>query len=517
MDARETQHQQVDRTGSFQAAVYRGSLWTVSQAVLQKGVTAVGTWVLAWYLTPDDFGVYAKALSVMVVATFFIPQCVSDLLVQRTERFRDAAGLGTTLALASGLLVAVICLGLGHPLEGWLDTPKLALVLGVLGFRQLAVALQVVPVASLRLQLRFGTLTTRALFAGIVGTCTAVGCAVAGVGTASIPLGTLAAFLAEAILQSRVAAVPWARPRLSGDSRLFADYTSLTSAQYLHNLTLYVDYAVLWFFVSTSDVGIYYFAFQLSTQVAVLLTHSLGRVLLPALSLLQRETPVQRQVFLRSVNVMLAVAVPVALLQAALAAPLLDVAFQQKWAPAARILMLLSVAQCFYSTSGPATAMLKAQGRFRTWTIWQSVKLSLMLPLLVAACEAASHVAPENGIVAAEACAAVVVLTYLVSGPVGVWLALGCDRAAARDTLRAHRGPLLAGVVLLVVSAPVSLLWQDDRWWLSLGLLVGVPLPAVAAYLAALRLTDPEGFRSLRDGVRHALHWLVRRSAPASV
>ena len=50
------------------------------------------------------------------------------------------------------------------------------------------------------------------------------------------------------------------------------------------------------------------------------------------------------------------------------------------------------------------------------------------------------------------------------------------------DTLRAHHGPLL----------------------------VGVPLPAVAASLAALRLTDPEGFRAPRKGVRHALHRLGR-------
>src|SRR5207244_1700654 len=67
--------------------------------------------------------------------------------------------------------------------------------------------------------------------------------------------------------------------------------------------------------------------------------------------------------FFSSTRLLVFVGVPLCLLQAALAAPGMQLLFQPKWAPAIPVVQVLSIAMCGHLFVWQATALLQAQKR----------------------------------------------------------------------------------------------------------------------------------------------------------
>jgi O-antigen/teichoic acid export membrane protein len=129
-------------------------------------------------------------------------------------------------------------------------------------------------------------------------------------------------------------------------------------------LVIQGDYLTMGFFHGQQVVGLFYFAFNLSTQTYVLLSLNLGGVLFPALSRLNAERPRQVDAFVRAGSAFAAITIPICLLQAALIAPGIRLLFP-KWEAVIPVLELLSIAMAMRTASVPAAAMAASQGRFR--------------------------------------------------------------------------------------------------------------------------------------------------------
>jgi PST family polysaccharide transporter len=115
-------------------------------------------------------------------------------------------------------------------------------------------------------------------------------------------------------------------------------------------------------------VGVYYFAFNLSLQTAMLLALNLDAVLMPVLSKLKDDVPRQRDAFLSAARAVALVGVPVCFLQAAVAGPAIRLVFDPKWYGAVHVLQVLSVGMALRVVTHPAQTLMRAQGRFATLT-----------------------------------------------------------------------------------------------------------------------------------------------------
>jgi O-antigen/teichoic acid export membrane protein len=91
---------------------------------------------------------------------------------------------------------------------------------------------------------------------------------------------------------------------------------------------------------------------------------NLATVLFPALSHLQDNPAHQVGTFLRATRIIALLSMPICLLQAVLADPLVRFLFPEKWYAAIVLLEILSVAMVFRSLSFIAGSLLQARGRF---------------------------------------------------------------------------------------------------------------------------------------------------------
>jgi PST family polysaccharide transporter len=368
-----------------------------------------------------------------------------------------------------------------------------------------------VSIARLRLDFRIRTLSNWNIAASLVAAIASVTMAALGFGPYAViaPLILsimVVTFGCEWLAPTR----PFRSPTLVGSRPLLRDWTVLCLGQYAHTICLFADYIVLAFFASDTELGFYYFAFTLSAQLNGIIIYNLSFVLQPIFAKIRDDPARQVAAFLRVCRVLGAVAVPLCIMQGALAEPALRLVFGERWIPAAPMVMVLSLAQALAFTVGPTAALLKGQDRFGTYLRWQAWQAVFIVPTLVVAAWLGSRWAGlENG--AALLVATATLLTYGLFSPAGVWLGIRVGGGRLRDAVAAF-APSLASSLAVGIPAWLLVRGVDPA---SLGGITRVAIAAVASvptYALLLRISDRETFNELAGYLHKILVRLRLRS-----
>jgi O-antigen/teichoic acid export membrane protein len=436
-----------------------GSLLAMAQVVLSKVASLAGMLVLAWLLTPEEFGPVAKAFAVASYVTFIQAVAVGDVVIRHNDQFDRYATPAFWLSLWLSLALMAVCVVSAPIAERVLDTPTLGWLLILIGLRNVGQALASVPLARLRLDFRFRFITT-------VNVASVVGMTAMSIAMAWLGYGATSILLPPAVFAFIQCAVFWKASgfRLGAASpdlqrSMLRDTLWVSLGLFLTNVVSGSDYLALGIFQSDDMVGLYYFAFNLSTQVNVLVAVQISSTLQPIFAHLGADPARQASAFMRSVRAVAAIAIPLCLLQAACAGTAVHAFFDAKWIPAIPMLAVLSVAQAFAVVTSPCSAMYRARGRFGL-LFWVLAAQALLFLALV-------FPAARFGGGLLVACA-ILVQTAVSAIP---WIALAIPKEH-----RSHREILGTVAVPLACALPVAL----PAWWL----LSAVPRDRVASMVA---------------------------------
>jgi PST family polysaccharide transporter len=496
-------------------AARAGSAWAVAQALFSKLASLVGQVVLAWLLTPAQMGIASKAISVHGLFLFYNPAIMSDVLIQRKASFERDARPGLWIAIVFGTLTGLVMLGSAPLFATWYADPVVIGLIAVLALRPLAMAFQVVSVARLRMGFRFAALSNWSIWIAVGTVGLSIALAALGSGAYALVVPMVASLIAGAIIFSRLArgASPWP-PSFAEGLPLWKEWTTLSAGQYAHTLSLFADYLVLAFFVSDVELGLYFFAFNLSGQLNGLVIYNTSVVLQPIFSELRSEPARQTRAFLKVATAMSAVTVPLCILQALLAEPLLRLIFGERWLAAWPLLAILSIGQAMSFAVGPVTALLKSQSRFGTYVRWQTIQIVLLVPALIAAAWLGpTLLGGEHP--SATLVAWVIVAQYAISTPLGLWVAIRPGGGSLRDALRPFVLPALAAIPA-VIPLWLAMAALPDSVPADLLKLVAVPPLALVGYAVGLRFVAPDAFRLVRESLTAIGRRLMSRAGVGS-
>ena len=483
------------RGTSLRARALSGSFWLSSQWLLNKIVTSASMLIIAHFLSPDDFGVAATALAFSALIYVMPLTAMGDVLVAYRGRLELLAP--TAVRLIWFMAVLGTCLMAGSiPLAlRWYDAYPVSWLgglLAVLAIRPVLDGLSVVPRANLRLRFRFRAV---ALIDGVLQlVATLLSTVLAGMGAraASLVVPQILNQAGRAVGYIRTGAVRSTRRFHRGVAYLLMrDYLKGGAAQYIHGLTLQINLMILGYVSGAYQAGLYGFASMLAVQINSMIATRLGEVMQPILGTLQGDRSRQARVFMQSQQMLGAVCIPLALLQAALAEPLFELLFDPKWRPAIPLFQILALRETFAFAAGPNMSCLKAQGRFGTLLTYQIIHVALTVPIYWFA-------AREGGAIGVAIGGAIVwcVTTVFVTS-----LCTGMDsRGDLGRVIRLFARPLLSTLPLFGAGyVLVGVLSQRHAAGHLVAVVVLGPVLAVLALLI-VRLVDPE-FRSLLDGL----------------
>ena len=391
--------------------VKRGLAWsTISSLTLRIGSFATGI-ILARILTPEQFGVYAIALTVQAILMTLADLGLSADLIRSDDPMRRAPTVAT-LGLFSGTALALIMAVTSQGVATAMGSPGSASVIALLSVTLAIAGAGVVPYALLQREFRQKAIFVIAFADFIVSTALTVTLVLAGWGVISLAIGRIAAATLTLVLQFAFAAV---RPtyRIDRDvaqSVLFFG-APIAVANMLSWALLNIDNVALARWAGPTQLGFYVLAFNISNWPMNVIGQVVRSVALPAFSRVKATT--HDASLARAVAITWGLALPAGLLLAVLASPLIHLVYGERWSAAAPVLAGLGLFGAIRVVFDLFAAYLLARGASRAVLAVQTLWFVALAPAVVFA-------AIRYGIVAAAwahlVVAVVVVLpAYLVA------------------------------------------------------------------------------------------------------
>ncbi len=377
------------REAALGKATGRGAAWLIFGQVALKFATSVAQVFLGWLLTDEDFGLFAAAASVGGFLMIFRDGGANALVVQRgAKEYPAVAGplfwMGFWITTLSGLLVAA----LAYPMEAWLDKKGLAPLLLVIALSAPLNAPALQLQSKLKLDLRFETLSRIGLASGVLRQVLTVVLAFMGFGAMSLAIPYVACAVYEGVASARAVRNPlWRR---SADLRAWPALLAQGKWAILGitcNLMLDMGpYLVLAAMVSKSIAGVFYFAFQMTAQLGIILGFAVHQVLFPIFARLNDEPKRQADAIVRSVHALMMIGSISCVGFGVLIDPLERLIWHEKWRPAVLPVMILGAFFPWRITFGLTTALFQGQGRFKRVAYLTGFEgLGLMIATAVAA------------------------------------------------------------------------------------------------------------------------------------
>lgn len=480
----------------------RGFVWMISQTIGVKLVSLVANVVLAWFLVPGDAGLVGISYIVLSLAGIVQYIGMQDVLVQRQAHFRRWAVPAFWMSLTVGLIGGGLS-ALAAPLAARLaHEPRLLGMILLLAIASPIQTTSMVPQAMLSAKLRFQRIV-------IIGTAAAVGNSILSIVFAALGLKAYSMLLPMPIIAAAQAAALWWsarppfawRPQLHLWKYLIGDTGYSWGISVSQILITTSDHIVLIVMFPKDVVGIYFWAVNLSTQLLRLLATNLMGVLLPSLSKLQGDPIRQTSAFLQATRMLAAIGIPACLLQAALAEPLVRILYKSDWQSVGPVLGVLSVGMAFNFVNGPATSMMKAQGRFKSaFVVYGLNALAMIVAVTLAAWRSDQHTAALHVAIAAATCLG-------AFGPICLYRSLKPSGRAWHGLWQVFAAPTAASVLAIGAGITISKFIGQvpARDYIVIAVVSGI---TAAIYPFLIRWMDPDVWRMLIGRIRS----LQRRS-----
>lgn len=415
-------------------SVVRGSLWMLLNTAITRGASFLAQIALGWLLSKHDFGVYALAMSVSMLAAVLRDGGVKQLLVQRQGDYHRLIGPVFWMAFAFNTLTGIIIAGLAPLLAVAYHESQVAWLMLVIAISQPLGTPGAILATRLQIDLRFREAGAIASVSAVVRYLGAVALAWLGFGPLSFVLPLPALALIEWGLgwwytrerPWRAGAVVRSWWGMFGQARWVLAGTLGVAAL---NMGANV---VIGFLVPLNVVGVYFFAFQIVVQVGMLMAANVTQVLFAALSKIADDPERKRAALGRALRQVMLLSGPLCMGIVVTFAPLELLIWKGKWADAADAVELIGLFYPATMAASVALAAVQARGSFRAWGL--GLLFMAVVTLAGAAAGAALHGTAAGVAAYAGIAGMAAALLVTVWGLVGSGVSVG---AILRDTFPA--------------------------------------------------------------------------------
>jgi O-antigen/teichoic acid export membrane protein len=344
--------------------------------------------VVAALLSPREYGLIGLSVVVVVTAQVINEFGIWQAVVHRSnpdERFLNTAFTANVLG---GFATTAVFFFVAPWVTLAYGEPEMTALLRVMGLTFLPDAIFYVPDGMLRKQLRFRSRVLPEIVATFGAGVVTVAALLLGVGVLSYGLG----FVAESVLRCVLTLwkVDW-RPKLevyASDLKEIAMYARhILGADLARWVSSNLDYLIVGFVLGAGPLGFYTLAFNLANYPVANFAQILSRLTFPTFAHLKEDKEHARRAYLKVVQLVAALVLPVLAMLVLLAAPLVVGLLGEEWRPAIFVLQVMVVAGISRAVAFPGSDLLRALGfqsvPFKV-NVLEGLAIAVALPLIAA-------------------------------------------------------------------------------------------------------------------------------------
>jgi O-antigen/teichoic acid export membrane protein len=358
--------------------------WAASASWIPKLVSPLSTALLAYLLTPNDFGVAAAAAIVVALAQLFATLGLGSALVQHHERSQELSTAAFWAMAASGILLYGLAWTVAPVVEAMMG---IALVSPVLRFAALSIPLSSissVPVALMQRDFKF-----RRLFwvEGSGQACFVVSSlflALNGYGVWALVVGPLIGLTARTIVA--LALCEW-RPsfkfRVSPLRNMSGFGGWMVLSGLLSWVVLYADNALAGRFFGGEGLGVYSLGFNLGNLLPGMVIPVLSSVAYPAFCSLQKDPAEVGRSLLQLQRMSAAIVFPMCFGLASVAPLAVGLVYGEKWKGLGEVMAIIAIMPGLSHIWSLSADAWRAVGRPDLWVKVTAASILIVFPSLI--------------------------------------------------------------------------------------------------------------------------------------
>jgi lipopolysaccharide exporter len=460
------------------AAIGDGLRWTMIGRPVIEGANLLAVAVLARLVAPAEFGRYAIALIVLLLAA--VPsQTVHYTIVQRKQIDRDHLKTGVTLTILIGLAICACCFAASYTIVPLLFGARTGVLVRLMIPACFINSVNTVQYAIITRRLEFRRLSVLDMTITLVGAAVSIPLAALGLNGVAMVIGVVAGSLAGFILICF-----WVLPPIPNFRRGAARDILRTGIPAASNAASMVgfqncDYVIVGARLGAAQAGYYFRAYTLSVVYQTKVSQVMNSVGFPVISRVTAEDEVDR-LRQRMIHTVTLILFPLLTALAIVAPRFVTWFYGPAWHPAVVPVQILAVGGAAMLVAQAVTVAMLGTGRAKAVQGWGWAHFL--------AYGGAVFAVARLGLTAIAVAAVVVHTTFLIIAY--VLLARGslgrAFRALAKDVLPAAACSVGFAAVALPLSAIASTLGIP-----MLPYLLIVTVSGGAGYLLSLRLWFP--------------------------
>ncbi|TMJ20630.1 MAG: lipopolysaccharide biosynthesis protein [Alphaproteobacteria bacterium] len=330
----------------FSARVRSGVLWKSGSQLVGQLIAWTSTFLVIRMLTPADYGLLAMTGVVLTFLDLFNGWGFASSLVrdERTDRHKIGQAFGMLILMNAALAAAQLA---AAPFAAaYFHQPLVATLLSVQALFYLANPFNALGHALLMRRLEFKRQARVNLTAAVLSALTAVACAIAGLGVWTLVAAPGMLWFARAAGYVHAAKIWEIRPRFAfaGASEMLGYGAAMIAVQACWFVQSQADIFIAGGRFDPHTLGIYTTGLFVTQIVASKFVPPLNEVAFAAYSRIQARPDMIQHAFLKSIRLIMLVALPFYFGLAVTAGPLVAALLGWKWTQAAPIVPMLSMA-----------------------------------------------------------------------------------------------------------------------------------------------------------------------------
>lgn len=368
---------------SISGRLIKGSMWLSLSRAIVNGLATLSTIVLAWYLSPADFGVVALGTTMLLIVSTVTELSLTQALIRHEAPQESHFSAAWTLNATRGLLLCLLFAACAYPASRLFEEPRLAGVMVALGFSMLLSGLTNPRLIMLQRELIFWQEFVLSVSQKLTGFVAAVAIAMIYQSYWALVVGTLVTQATNVIISYLV--LPF-RPRITfRHMREFFSFSAwLTAGQIVNTLNWRFDYLLVGKMLGGTALGYYSVGSNLAMMPTREATAPLMQTIYPGFSSIRDDPARLAAAYQRVQALVAAIALPAGIGVAVVADPLVRLALGEKWAPIIFIIQSLASVFALQTLGSLVQPLGMAKGETRLLFVRDTQMLCVRVPIMIA-------------------------------------------------------------------------------------------------------------------------------------
>lgn len=368
---------------SITGRLIKGSMWLSLSRAVVNSLATLSTFVLAWYLTPSDFGLVALATTMLLIVTTATELSLTQALIRHEAPQESHFSAAWTLNATRGLVLCLFLAACAYPASVFYDDPRLIGIMVALGVSVFLGGLTNPRLVMLQRNLIFWQEFVLSVSQKFTGFVAAVAIAMIFRSYWALVIGTLVSQATNVITSYLV--LPF-RPRITFlHSREFFSYSAwLAASQITNTLNWRFDYLLIGKVLGGSALGYYTVGSNLARLPTREATLPLTQTIFPSFAGI-RDDPMRLAAAYQRVQALVsAIALPAGIGVATIADPLIRLTLGEKWVPAVFIIQSLASVYALQTLGSLVQPLGMAKGETRLLFMRDTQMLLVRVPIIFA-------------------------------------------------------------------------------------------------------------------------------------